>query len=149
MDSHADVIAGVGLKDAPRKSRWPARMDLAQSGSGLVLGLFMWGHMFFVSSILISEGRDVDDHEDVRGLFRLRQALPDHRLVRGRGRSSRCSSLHALPGDAQVPGQLPPVPGVLAAIAGCFAHGDTTLWWVQVVTGFALFFLAAPHLTRC
>jgi fumarate reductase subunit C len=26
------------------------------------------------------------------------------------------------------------------------AHGDTTLWWVQVVTGFMLFFLAFPHL---
>jgi fumarate reductase subunit C len=25
-------------------------------------------------------------------------------------------------------------------------HTDTTLWWVQVVTGFALFFLATPHL---
>jgi fumarate reductase subunit C len=30
-------------------------MDLAQSLTGLVLGLFMWGHMFFVSSILISK----------------------------------------------------------------------------------------------
>jgi hypothetical protein len=48
------VIAGVGLADRPRKSRWPARMDLAQSASGLLLGLFMWGHMFFVSTILIS-----------------------------------------------------------------------------------------------
>ena len=52
--SHRDVIAGVGLADRPRKSRWPARMDLAQSASGLLLGLFMWGHMFFVSTILIS-----------------------------------------------------------------------------------------------
>jgi fumarate reductase subunit C len=25
-------------------------------------------------------------------------------------------------------------------------HGDTTLWWVQAVTGFALFFLASVHL---
>jgi fumarate reductase subunit C len=25
-------------------------------------------------------------------------------------------------------------------------HGDTTLWWVQFVTGFALFFLATVHL---
>jgi succinate dehydrogenase/fumarate reductase cytochrome b subunit len=49
-----DVIAGVGLADRPRKSRWPARMDVAQSASGLALGLFMWGHMFFVSTILIS-----------------------------------------------------------------------------------------------
>ena len=25
-------------------------------------------------------------------------------------------------------------------------HEDTTLWWVQVVTGFALFFFASAHL---
>ena len=55
MDRPSHVIAGVGLADKARKSRWPARMDLAQSLSGLVLGLFMWGHMFFVSSILISK----------------------------------------------------------------------------------------------
>lgn len=36
------VIAGVGLADRPRKSHWPARMDLAQSATGLLLGLFMW-----------------------------------------------------------------------------------------------------------
>ena len=39
---------------APRKSRWPARLDLAQSASGLLLGLFMWAHMAFVSTILVS-----------------------------------------------------------------------------------------------
>src|ERR1041384_6150686 len=33
---------------------WPARLDLIQSASGLFLGLFMWGHMAFVSTILIS-----------------------------------------------------------------------------------------------
>ena len=35
-------------------NRWPARLDLIQSGTGLILALFMWAHMFFVSSILIS-----------------------------------------------------------------------------------------------
>ena len=49
-----EVIVGVGLADRPRKSHWPARMDLVQSASGLLLGLFMWGHMAFVSTILIS-----------------------------------------------------------------------------------------------
>jgi fumarate reductase subunit C len=39
-----------------RSSRWPARLDLMQSLSGLTLGVFMWVHMFFVSSILL--GRD-------------------------------------------------------------------------------------------
>ena len=35
-------------------SPWPARLDLLQSGTGLLLALFMWVHMLFVSSILIS-----------------------------------------------------------------------------------------------
>src|SRR5664279_3540542 len=55
MNSTTDVIAGVGLANAGAKSRWPARLDWVQSVSGLVLALFMWGHMFFVSSILISK----------------------------------------------------------------------------------------------
>ena len=35
--------------------RWPARLDLLQSGTGLALGLFMWVHMLFVSSILLGK----------------------------------------------------------------------------------------------
>src|ERR1051326_6759748 len=54
MDNSVDVIAGVGLDQRARKSHWPARLDFAQSASGLFLGLFMWGHMAFVSTILIS-----------------------------------------------------------------------------------------------
>jgi hypothetical protein len=31
---------------------------------------------------------------------------------------------------------------------GMMHHEDTTLWWWQVLTGFAMFFLASPHLAR-
>src|SRR5262247_1046709 len=55
MTNEVGVIAGIGLDQKRRKSRWPARLDLIQSASGLFLGLFMWGHMAFVSSILISK----------------------------------------------------------------------------------------------
>src|SRR5215510_12178596 len=55
MNNEVDVIAGVGLDRRTRKSHWPARLDWAQSASGLFLGLFMWGHMAFVSTILISK----------------------------------------------------------------------------------------------
>src|SRR4029079_16383015 len=55
MERSSPLIAGVGLADRARKSRWPARLDLTQSATGLVLVLFMWGHMFFVSSILNSK----------------------------------------------------------------------------------------------
>ena len=44
----------AGLARPPGR-RWPARLDWAQSASGLALALFMWGHMFFVSSILLGE----------------------------------------------------------------------------------------------
>src|SRR3954453_3099263 len=56
MNTGSTIVAGAGRGDhrAGRKSRWPARLDFAQSASGLLLALFMWGHMFFVSSILIS-----------------------------------------------------------------------------------------------
>src|SRR5215212_4450259 len=54
MNSSGQIIAGAGLADRARKSSWPARLDVAQSTSGLLLALFMWGHMLFVSSILIS-----------------------------------------------------------------------------------------------
>ena len=54
MNNQIDVIAGTGLDLKARKSHWPARLDFVQSASGLLLGLFMWGHMAFVSTILIS-----------------------------------------------------------------------------------------------
>ena len=54
MNNQIDVIAGTGLDLKARKSHWPARLDFVQSASGLALGLFMWGHMAFVSTILIT-----------------------------------------------------------------------------------------------
>ena len=37
-----EVIAGVTLKDAKRGSKWPAYLDVAQSVTGLILGLFIF-----------------------------------------------------------------------------------------------------------
>ena len=55
MKNQFDVIVGTGLDQKTRKSHWPARLDFVQSASGLFLGLFMWGHMAFVSTTLISK----------------------------------------------------------------------------------------------
>jgi fumarate reductase subunit C len=49
------VLATATRASHGRKSRWPARLDWLQSTSGLLLALFMWGHMFFVSSILLGK----------------------------------------------------------------------------------------------
>ena len=39
-----------------KKSRLPAKLDLAQSATGLILALFMWVHMMLVGSILLGKG---------------------------------------------------------------------------------------------
>ena len=54
MSATSEALPRSERRRPRRKSHWPARLDFAQSTSGLALGLFMWGHMFFVSSILIS-----------------------------------------------------------------------------------------------
>src|SRR5438132_11530588 len=76
MDPSLTVIEGTGLADRDRKSAWPARMDLAQSATGLVLGLFMWGHMFFVSSILISHDAMWSVTKMFEGYFFFGKAFP-------------------------------------------------------------------------
>ena len=52
-----EVIAGVTLKDAKRASKWPAYVDVAQSVTGLILGIFLFCHMAFTSSIQV--GKDL------------------------------------------------------------------------------------------
>ena len=144
MNSHADVIAGVGLKDRSRKSRWPARMDFAQSASGLLLGLFMWGHMFFVSSILVSEEFMWTITKMFEGYFVFGKPYPI--IVSGVVAGVIVLFVaHALLALRKFPANFRQYQA-FSAHRSLLAHADTTLWWVQFLTGFALFFLASPHL---
>ena len=144
MNSRADVIAGVGFKDRPKKSRWPARMDLAQSVSGLVLGLFMWGHMFFVSSILISKDAMWTITKMFEGYFFFGKPYPIivSLVVAG---VIVLFVLHALLAVRKFPANYRQYRAYRDHM-GMMRHEDTTLWYWQVVTGFAMFFLASVHL---
>lgn len=144
MEQASRVIAGVGLADAPRKSRWPARMDLAQSLTGLALGLFMWGHMFFVSSILISKDAMWTITKFFEGYFFFGQAFPGIVSVIVAGILALLVT-HAFLAMRKFPANY----GQYRMFLGhrkMMAHEDTTLWWVQAVTGFLLFFMATVHL---
>ncbi len=144
MHTPTDVIAGVGLRARPGKSRWPARMDLAQSLSGLVLGLFMWGHMFFVSSILVSKDFMWTVTKAFEGYFIFGRPYPV--LVSFVvGGIVAVFVLHAFLALRKFPANYRQY-RTFTSHRALLKHEDTTLWWVQVVTGFALFFLAAPHL---
>ena len=127
-----------------RRRRWPARLDLVQSASGLALALFMIAHSLIVGSLLL--GPHV--YESIL-------SVTDGTLLFGR----KVPELHAA-----VAGSVALLFAVHAALAlrkfpadyrqhrafrdhvGAMRHSDTTLWYWQVVTGFLLFFLVSVHL---
>ena len=138
------TIAGVGLADTRRKSRWPARLDWIQSVSGLFIALFMWGHMFFVSSILISKDAMWTITKFFEGYFFFGRPFPVivSFVVAG---VSTLIVVHAFLALRKFPINYRQF-SVFRGHMKMMRHEDTTLWAWQAFTGFALFFLAAPHL---
>jgi fumarate reductase subunit C len=144
MNDPSVVIAGVGLTDRTKKSRWPGRMDLVQSLTGLALGLFMWGHMFFVSTILISNDAMWIVTKFFEGYFIFGKAYPliVSCVVAG---VTALVVAHAFLAMRKFPANYHQY-RMFIGHRRLLAHEDTTLWWVQVITGFMLFFLATVHL---
>jgi len=144
MDSSTRIIAGAGLTNRARKSRWPARLDFAQSASGFLLVIFMWGHMFFVSSILISKDAMWTITKFFEGYFFLGSSHPGIVSFVVAGVIVLFAG-HALLALRKFPAgyrQFDTYRGHMRVMR----HEDTSLWFWQVVTGFALFFLASVHL---
>lgn len=125
-------------------SAWPARLDLLQSLSGLFLALFMWGHMFFISSILL--GKDVfwSVARMFEGYFIFGKAYPQlvSLIVAA---VFAVIVLHALLAMRKFPANWRQYQICWTHMRG-MRHADTTLWMAQLVTGFAMFFLASVHL---
>jgi fumarate reductase subunit C len=125
-------------------SAWPARIDLLQSLSGLLLVLFIWSHMFFESSILLGE----DAMYQVSRMFEGEPLFgkPYPLLVSAVGVTvfvlvavHAILALRKFPSSSQQYRQL-------HRHMGAIRHPDTTLWYAQVITGFCLFFLVPTHL---
>jgi fumarate reductase subunit C len=144
MNTSTEVIAGVGLADKARKSLWPARLDWLQSASGLILALFMWGHMFFVSSILISKDAMWTITKLFEGYFFFSRPYPGIVSV-----VVACVIVlfvgHAFLALRKFPINYTQYK-LFSGHRKLIKHEDTTLWFWQVFTGFALFFLASVHL---
>ncbi|WP_412480004.1 fumarate reductase cytochrome b subunit [Azonexus sp. IMCC34839] len=133
-----------GVRALPRKSRWPARLDILQSASGLFLGLFLLAHMGFVSSILISHEVFYRVARFFEGAWLLGKPYPI--LVSGVvGLVTSVFVLHAWLALRKFPANFRQYLA-FARHRNSFRHADTNMWWFQVWTGFALFFLATIHL---
>ena len=124
-------------------SRWPARLDLLQSLTGLGLALFMWAHMFFVSSILLGKDAMWTVTKLFEGYFLFGRSYPI--LVSGVAAVVIAALvLHAALALRKFPASYAQYV-TFRRHAGSMRHADTTLWLWQVWTGFALFFLATVH----
>ncbi len=144
MERTSPLIAGVGLDHRARKSLWPARLDLTQSATGLILVLFMWGHMFFVSSILLGKDAMWTITKLFEGYFFLGTSHPWVVSIAVAGVIALIV-VHAVLALRKFPASYRQY-ATFHAHMRMMRHEDTTLWFWQVVTGFAMFFLAPAHL---
>ncbi len=134
------------IESNKKKSRIPARLDLAQSGTGLILGLFMWVHMFLVGSIVLGKGSfnfvaktmelsflsDTGHGYPVAVFFAVLTIFTlfiTHALL-GVRKFPISWKQHRIMRDQMV----------------MMNHTDTNLWYIQVVSGFFMFFLGSVHL---
>ncbi|MCP3672388.1 MAG: fumarate reductase cytochrome b subunit [Gammaproteobacteria bacterium] len=144
MKDNRSLITGIGLDQCAGKSRLPALLDLAQSLSGLLLALFMWGHMFFVSSILLGKEAMYTITKAFEGYYIFGTSYPWIVSV-----AVFCVLIlfmfHAGLALRKFPSSYQQYKTILAH-KSILKHSDTSLWFVQVYTGFAMFFLGSAHL---
>jgi len=139
-----DVIEGVGVRERVKKSRLPARLDFLQSGTGLVLALFMWFHMMFVASILLGKDAMYTITKFFEGKYVLGKSYPI--LVSGVvAIVFTIFIVHAALGMRKLPSSYRQY-RTFRGHMKMMQHGDTSLWFWQAITGFAMFFLGSVHL---
>lgn len=134
------------IESNKKKSRIPARLDFAQSGTGLILGLFMWAHMFLVGSIIFG-----------KGVFEFVAKFMELAFLSDTGHGFPIAVFfavliiftlfitHALLGVRKFPISWKQH-RILRDQVQMMNHSDTNLWYVQVITGFIMFFAGSVHL---
>jgi len=138
--SEKDII----VASAARLQGSPAWLDVTQGVTGLVLVLFMWAHMFMVSSILLGE----DAMYFVARMFEGEPLLgkPYPGLVAAVAAFVLVMFIvHAVVAIRKIPGSWREYQ-LFRRHVSVFRHADTSLWLLQVVTGFLLMFFAVAHL---
>ncbi len=136
----------LGVTEEGRKSRLPAKLDWWQSATGLFLGLFMWGHMLFVSTILVSKDFMYTVTKMFEGSFIFGDAHSKPILV-----SITVFIVfvifivHAGLALRKFPSNYKQY-SIMKTHTAALKHEDTKLWFIQAYTGFAMFFLGSVHL---
>lgn len=139
-------MADYIIESKEKKSRLPARLDFLQSGTGLILGLFMWVHMLLVGSIVLGKQafNFVAKTMELSFLSNTGHGYPIVVFFAVSGVFS-LFILHALLGIRKFPISWKQH-RIIRDQMQMMDHSDTKLWYIQVVTGFIMFFTGSVHL---
>ena len=122
----------------------PARWDFIQSATGLVLGLFIMGHILFEASILISKEMMYKVTMMFEGYYFFGERYPG--IISFLAASiGVIFILHATVAMRKFPSKYREY-RIMRKHMASLRHEDTSLWMIQVITGFAMFFLGSIHL---
>ena len=140
-----DIIESVtGKEKNSKKSRMPAKLDYIQSATGLILAIFILFHLVFESSILL--GKDT--------MYKLTKLFEADFIFDG-GEPLIISFLafiiftifiiHALIAMRKFPSSYTEYIRLKTHLK-MLKHKDTSLWFIQILSGFMMFFLGSIHL---
>jgi len=125
-------------------SRVPAYLDFTQSLTGLLLALFIVGHIIFEGSILLGP----DAMEKMTLFFEGYYVFGERHPIIVTFLAIVISILfvvHAALAVRKIPSTWQQYRTFRNHMRR-FGHEDTSLWMIQVVTGFAMFFLGSVHI---
>lgn len=121
-----------------KNPRFVARVDLIEMISGLLLVLFMFGHLLMLSTILV--GLDT-----MNGLAEFLERPPFYLAQIGAVGVAFLLLVHLVTAGRKLPSRVREQT-MIWRISRQLRHADTWLWSIQVVTGMFILLFAAIHL---
>lgn len=122
----------------------PARLDFIQSASGVILALFIMGHIIFEASILISQEMMYKVTIMFEGYYFFGETYPS--IISFFAMAiSIIFVIHATVALRKFPHDYRQYK-VIKAHTKSMNHEDTSLWMIQIITGFMMFFIGSVHL---
>ncbi len=122
----------------------PARLDFIQSITGLILALFIMGHILFEASILISHEMMYKVTIMFEGYYFFGETYPGIISFLA-GAISVIFVTHALVAIRKFPSTYKQYK-LIREHTIRMKHEDSSLWMIQVITGFIMFFIGSVHL---
>ena len=144
MSQEHIVESLTGKTMQKHKSRIPARLDFLQSATGLILAVFILFHLIFESSILLGKDSMYTLTKMFEGEFMIEGGSPIFISVLAMV-ISVVFIFHAFLAMRKFPSSYREYLRYRTH-AKLMNHADTNLWFIQITSGFMLFFLGSIHL---